>query len=170
MLKTKELNVVTVPEYKFGSVQNCIFDQIEAERKNKLNKKMEENILLAYQNIESIYDGELYEDHFYSTSLLIRLMKKDMEKISHHAKTQSNMTIYCELKALEQELNKFISNMKKSSFNEVNQKSKLKEDIVKLQCKIGMKPTYDSAVIFLGDKIKAKQSAEALSKRKTLKK
>ena len=48
MLKTKELNVVSVPEYKFGSVQNCIFDQIETERKNKLNEKMEENILLAY--------------------------------------------------------------------------------------------------------------------------
>lgn len=170
MLKTKELNVVSVPEYKFGSVQNCIFDQIETERQNKLNEKMEENILLAYENIESIYDGELYEDHFYSTNLLIRLIKKDMEKISNHAKTQSNMAIYCELKEVEEEFNKFIVNIKKSSFNEINQKNKLKADVVKLQCKIGMKPTYDSAVIFLGDQIKAKKAGYALSKRKMLKK
>lgn len=170
MLKEKELNVVTSPGYKFGSVQKCIFDQIEEERAKKLQETMEENILSAYKNIECIYDGELYEDHYYPTSLLIRLFKKDMEKISHHKTTQSNMAIYCELRQVEYQYREFVSNMRKSTFNEINQKRKLKEDIVKLQCKIGMKPTYDSAVAFLGDQIKAQQAYEALAKRNILKK
>lgn len=132
----------------------------DSRNKKKLDKKAIENILLVSQTIIE-YDGEVYEDQYWSAQRLLHQMKQDLKQITSHNMVKKDQELYCETEKLIKDYDRYMKILNQSQLvNLIDIENYLKVAIVKIQCQLGLKPSYDSAIIFLTHKIKAEEKEE----------